>query len=607
MRKFFIRLSTLTNLGIGNVLRVCTYKLLLKYNIHPVQALKPYVATGPIFTGSLKPRLAFPPNDHWLNKAEYFSYHKFLLAKLPDWHSNPFLPGSRANSSLPWWRIPDFDPAVGDIKSVWETSRFDWLIAMAQRTRTGSPAETNRMNEWLQDWVDQNPAYLGVNWKCGQEASIRVMRLAVSAFITGESGLPTSAMLALLKNHMMRISPTIGYAVGQQNNHGTSEAAALFIGGSWLFSVGHRGADKWMRKGIHWLEKLSKELIMSDGTFSQYSLNYHRLMLDSFSFAEVWRRHLNLPRFSDELIKRLQLAILWLQAFTDLETGHVPNLGANDGTLLLPLTPCDYRDFRPSLQLASVLFFNAKAVNSDGPWNELLKWLDLDLPTAFLSEPRNTNFPVGGFGILREGRSVSYFHYPRFKFRPSQSDLLHLDLWVNGKNILRDGGSFSYADSDANSYFSGVRSHNSVEFGGRDQMPRLGRFLFGAWPITRAIEGPLSTNNGVRMAASYNDWHGNSHLRKLFLTRNGLRCTDHLSGDCGKAILRWRLPNGNWKLENGVAINGKMRLSVRSDESRLIINLGVGEESLYYLNKQSIPVLEVTTSLPATLRTELTY
>lgn len=31
-----------------------------------------------------------------------------------------------------WWCIPDFDDDVGDIKAIWEASRFDWMVAFSR-------------------------------------------------------------------------------------------------------------------------------------------------------------------------------------------------------------------------------------------------------------------------------------------------------------------------------------------------------------------------------------------------------------------------------------------------------------------------------------------
>ena len=97
----------------------------------------------------------------------------------------------------PWWQIPDFDPRVGDIKTIWEASRFDWVLTCAQHACHGDPVGVERLNTWLADWVANNPPYLGPNWKCGQEASIRVIHLAVAALILDQHRRSMPALRAL--------------------------------------------------------------------------------------------------------------------------------------------------------------------------------------------------------------------------------------------------------------------------------------------------------------------------------------------------------------------------------------------------------------------------
>ena len=64
---------------------------------------------------------------------------------------------------------------------------------------------------------------------------------------------------------------------------------------------------------------------------------------------------------------------------------------------------------------------------------------------------------------------------------PSQADAMHVDLWVNGKNLLVDAGSYSYnTNTGLSDYFNGTASHNTVQFDDRDQMPKLGRFYLEA-------------------------------------------------------------------------------------------------------------------------------
>ena len=98
--------------------------------------------------------------------------------------------------------------------------------------------------------------------------------------------------------------------------------------------------------GRKWLENRGKYLIEEDGTFSQYSVNYHRMMLDTYSFVEVWRRNLSLKSFSSDLTERLKSASLWLHGLVSSVSGDAPNIGANDGALLLRLTDAPFRDYR---------------------------------------------------------------------------------------------------------------------------------------------------------------------------------------------------------------------------------------------------------------------
>jgi len=66
------------------------------------------------------------------------------------------------------------------------------------------------------------------------------------------------------------------------------------------------------------------------------------------------------------LYSRVAAASEWLRCTTQPSNGDGPNLGANDGARLLALTDTDYRDYRPSIQLASVLFHSASAFSGRG-------------------------------------------------------------------------------------------------------------------------------------------------------------------------------------------------------------------------------------------------
>lgn len=605
-----LRLKILTawRLGPLNIARVATYKLGVRSGLNPVRRLAASAATTPFFYPYGGERVTIPPRDGWWCHREAYGLSLGELDDaVPDWHAHS-LTGVRADAERPWWQLPDFNPELGDIKGVWEASRFDWVLACAQRAVAGNPDGLSRLNAWLEDWMEHNPPYRGMNWKCGQEASIRVMHLVMAALILGQMQRPAPGLVELVALHLQRIAPTLQYAMAQDNNHGTSEAAALFIGGSWLRAQGHFRGRRLEKAGRKWLENRVGRLIESDGTFSQYSVNYHRVMLDTLCMAEVWRRHLELPAFSSRFYRQAVAATGWLANLVDADTGDAPNLGANDGARLLPLSDTDYRDYRPSVQLASVLFAEAKAYAEDGSWNLPLKWLGIDLPAPTRDWQSGRHYEKGGLAVMRQGAAMALLRYPRFRFRPAQSDLLHLDLWHNGENLLRDGGSFSYnAEAKWQTYFPGAAAHNTVQFDGRDQMPRLGRFLFGAWPRVRDLEPLTEDEGGLRFAAGYRDWNGVSHHRRVRLAEARLEVTDRLVGFAHKAVLRWRLPPGDWQWQGEALTDGRRRLTVTGSAPIVRRELIEGWESRYYSQKTPLPVLEVELHESATLTTELTF
>jgi hypothetical protein len=252
----------------------------------------------------------------------------------------------------------------------WKKGGIPELCGTAGRAsgswRKGDAAAHERLERWLADWCERNPPYRGPNWKCGQEASMRVMHLAMAAVMLGQVDSVAPGLLELVRLHLQRIEPTLRYAMAQDNNHGTSEAAALFIGGSWLSRKGVAAGARWAALGRKWLENRAARLITLDGTFSQYSVTYHRVMLDTFCMVEVWRRRLALAAFSGQMAVFMQAATRWLYVMTRPENGDAPNLGANDGARLLQLTDTDYRDFRPSVQLAAALFWGQARVRGRG-------------------------------------------------------------------------------------------------------------------------------------------------------------------------------------------------------------------------------------------------
>jgi len=387
MKMIWIKTRTAFDLGIPNLCRALSYRLGLRLGFNAVLRLNVLPPKAPFFRQPEVLETIQVSNNLWKEEASYFEWFSQPLGgKPPNWHQNPFSEKTITCASQPWWEIPEFDPETGDIKAIWEASRFDWVLAHALQGSAGDEKAIDHLNAWLEDWCRHNPPYIGPNWKCGQEASIRVMHLAMAAILLKQDRSPQSGLLDLIRIHLKRIAPTIQYAVSQDNNHGTSEATALFIGGSWLQNIyGESLAAKWENAGRRWLENRVQRLIALDGSFSQYSINYHRLLLDTLCITEIWRRETGRKEFSPKFKSRCKAAVRWLHAFIDPGTGDAPNLGPNDGGRLLPIWSTGFRDFRPSIQLAAALFLDESAY-SEGPWNEPMRRLGIPTPNKLIPD-----------------------------------------------------------------------------------------------------------------------------------------------------------------------------------------------------------------------------
>lgn len=602
---------TLPRLGVHNLARVAVYRLLLATHMHPVCRLAPKAVQGEFFASPEALREG-EASRHWQGSVRYFDCIEVPLAgRRPDWHYRPASGVSAAASSRPWWEAGDFDAQLGDIKDIWEISRFNWVLALAQRAARGDEKSLAQLNDWLADWVVHNPPYTGYNWKCGQEASIRVMHLGMAALILRQTDTPLPGLRALIRVHLARIRPTVAYAVAQDNNHGICEAAALFIGGAWLAQAdGDDEARAWMDKGRRQLEERAMRLIADDGGFSMYSVMYHREFLDAMSMAEIGRRTWNLPPFSAGYRHRASRAALWLTECVHPESGDAPNIGANDGTRLLPLTDTGYRDFRPSAQLACVLFCGARAYGETGSWDTLLHWLDIPAPDAVLPAARSRLCGDSGFAFLKSHAedAQAFVRFPRYRFRPGHADPLHVDLWLGGRNILRGPGSYRYhAEPEWLDYFPGVAAHNTVQFDDREAMPRLGRFLFGDW--LRLATGPLltETTDGQDFVAGYRHAAGARHERKVSLCAGRLEICDTLAGFSDRAVVRWRLMPGDWRRDTAGVSLGPLRLIVQSEGGQAEIRLVEGWEARCYGGKTRLPVLEIEMARPGSVTTRVEW
>lgn len=540
----------------------------------------------------------------------YYSHHWKEIGNPPNWFLNPFNGKSYPDPHLHFTKLPDFHPAVGDIKNIWEASRFEWVVTLARAYAiTADEKYLLTLNTWLRDWAKHNPLNAGPNWKCGQEASIRVFNLLLAAFILNQELNSSKALVNLVAAHLKRIKPNILYAIAQDNNHGTSEAAGLLLGGTWLASqdaaTGNQ-YNKYIRKGRKWLENRLNKLVASDGSFSQHSVNYHRVLVDTLSFVEFFRVHFNQAPFSEPFLFKTQKAIEWLTLFTNPVNGYAPLIGANDGARLLNLTSTTYRDCRPSVQFANALF-NKTIIFEQGFHDEPLYWLKVSELSSQKVSLKPGRMLSGGYTILQKDEITVFIRWPWFRFRPSHNDVMHMDVWYKGENVLPDAGTYSYnPDEDLTSLdLKSVRYHNTVSFDNEEQMPKISRFLLGNWLKPISIGKVDSSPEGaVTWVGSYKDNIGNFHQRKVTLIENQVIIEDTLSGSFHQAVISYNLNMDNVELEENRC---QTNLFLLTFSPELIAEMSNGFLSQHYQAVESIQQLRLKARAPGSYTTRIKF
>jgi len=431
----------------------------------------------------------------------YFFKEERYLGFPPDWHLNPFT-GGRAPSRVHWTRIPVYSRIFGDIKYIWEPGRFASAYTLARAYRsTDNENYAECFWQLVESWSKANPPNHGAHWRCGQEISIRLMAwaFALHVFKDAQSTTPQrfTNILGMIAAQADRVAGTTLYAHLQDNNHSISEGAGLWTVGI-LFPMLAK-ADAWRKKGQEILESEAKRLIHKDGSFSQKSNNYHRLMLHDYLYA-IRIGEVNGHKLKEKAVIRIRKAADFLLEMTDQISGWAPNIGGNDGALILPLNGCDYNDMRPVVAAAHYLFMHEKIFKL-GPWHEDLYWLFG--PKALKTEARELDIlelaaSSGGYYTLRGNESWGMLRCGTYIDRPTHPDSLHLDLWWGGRNIAIDPGSYLYyGEPPWDNGLQSTRLHNTVSVDDLDQLEKGPRFMWLRWHDARL----LCLKKGLRISS----------------------------------------------------------------------------------------------------------
>lgn len=412
-----------------------------------------------------------------------------------DWHRDP-VNEHRWPAGARWQKVLRKENQVGDIKFIWEIGRFPQAYLMARAAAfdpDSAPDLASSFYSQVLGFLEHNPRGRGAHWNSGQEIAFRIIawQFGIHAFSKLNS-MPTSLEDALAEHLFAcgtHISRYIEYSRNSvYNNHLLSEALGLYVIGQILPNP---SAEGWMTKGLQLLEEQADRQFYPDGAYIQQSHNYHRVAMQIYLWALAFaRKNGNIP--PRKWIDAMERSLDFLVCHQNAANGSLPNYGGNDGSLPLPLSGCDFSDFRPTLQALSVAT-RGERIYQPGPWDEMAVWLFgpgiLRLPIRVPSK-QSVSFPFTGYHVLRGKDTDSFcaFRCGTILDRFSQIDMLHLDVWWRGQNVLVDAGSYLFNGPEHwHNHFTRTESHNTVQIDGHDQMFHYRQFKSLYWTKAKLL------------------------------------------------------------------------------------------------------------------------
>lgn len=448
--------------------------------------------------------------------------HQRQVGAPPRWHVNPFT--GHEYPRVHWADISDDDASRGDIKDVWELSRLPFTCILVRAyVLTGDGRYPERWWELVEDWAAHNRPNLGVNWRCGQETSLRAIALCfgLSSFSGHPSSTPARVDLAhrILGASADRVRPTVGYALSQRNNHAVSEL---------VFLLSVRAEDD-ERRLLRYLLEVLDDQFYEDGSYAQQSFTYQRLAVQALQWLLLTRP--DLPRGArNRVAEVLARSRDFLARCSDPVGGWLPNYGANDGALLFHLSGAHYRDFRPLL--ASL---GAPGLSEYG---EEAIWTAIDeVSDRVTSADRAPSTYV----TLRGSRSLALMRVGAGRHRAAHADQLALDLWVDGQNLVLDPGTYRYtAPPPWRNALAGRDVHSLAMEEGVAQVS-IGRFLSEGMPAGELLHH--GAQDGAEIVVARRP-AGRGHLYRAIIRRgDAYSIVDGAEGVTAR--VRWNLADSD--------------------------------------------------------------
>ena len=363
-----------------------------------------------------------------------------------------------------------------DVKVPWELSRCQHVTTLGQAYwLTGDERYAQEFVDEVTDWTRRNPWAFGVNWICAMDVALRAVSWIWGFYFFARSDACASPafrslFLRSLYLHGEYVATRLERSDVNGNHYLCDGVGLVFLGA--FFARTDKGRS-WLQLGQDIVIPEIFNQTTDDGVDFEQATAYHRLVLEGFLTAYLLLER-NGATIPSAALGRLEHMLEFVEAYTKPD-GTVPLIGDADDGRIQKLGGQAINDHRYLLSTGAVLYGRGDFKRAAAQyWDESFWLLGPDSARSFdaLSVPgtplESKAFPAGGFYVLRSDRAHVIVDCGEVGMRGrgghGHNDILSLEIWLDGMNLVTDCGAYLYtASREWRNRFRSTAFHNVVQ------------------------------------------------------------------------------------------------------------------------------------------------
>ncbi len=452
-----------------------------------------------------------------------------------------------------------------DVKNCWELGRMQHLPQMAIAAINGNNNEEliKEFRNQSLDFIISNPIGMGVQWGCAMDVGIRVSNLLVAYDIFKQTDSTntlddefTLVFTDSIHRHVEFIFNHLEHKEGAAGNHYLFNLVGMLFATNYLSEKDE--TLEWRDFAEQEIERELYKQFFADGGNFEGSTAYHCLSAEAMLYAAALTLR-NAKKIAPNYINLLGKSVHFIGDISKAN-GEIPQFGDNDSGRLFKFfaeeSSLNYQSLLASFSGLFEMEIDAKFLLEKKIIEQFSNNSKLQSPSTrrkskhqirnakhqvqipstteikFLADinlDKIAFFAYDDFGIY-------VFKSPQFYLAISgisnknmhhswghvHNDKLSFDLQVNGEDLVKDPGTYSYtAFPEERNEFRSTKAHHGIVVKGIEQNKLIDLFYLDREVKCQILE---IQNLSITLQANY---YGVEHIRKFTILANQLIVTDY--------------------------------------------------------------------------------